>query len=150
MYDLLSVLRKDELNDIYVEGLLLEIDTDEIKLLNEIFDIIDINQKDQLETLKSKIISCSLLNEANNSTDEAKNKIKKLKYSDNTTTVKKHLAIKKGNDDSAAKKSELKLSNNIFLKYFKEFVIIFCFKKKKIHLTNLVKEIIMKWKKIVT
>jgi hypothetical protein len=121
MYDLLSVLRKEEMNDLYIEGLLLEIDTEEMKLLHEIYDLIDISQKDQLETLKSKIKSYCLVNEGNNSTDEMKNKIKKLKYSNNTISNKKQLSTKKGNvsqnltddskNDSPTKKNDSKLSN---------------------------------------
>ncbi len=41
LYDSLSYLRKAELDDLYLEGLLLECDLDEMKELNELFYLLD-------------------------------------------------------------------------------------------------------------
>jgi len=59
-YNLLPSLKKAELNDIYIEGLLLEVDTDEIKQMDNIFK--ERYKIGEFEQFKLKIKEISLLN----------------------------------------------------------------------------------------
>ena len=58
-YNLLPSLKKAELNDIYIEGLLLEVDTDEIKQMDNIFK--ERYKIGEFEQFKLKIKEISLL-----------------------------------------------------------------------------------------
>jgi hypothetical protein len=47
MFTQISVLKKVELNEFYIESLLLEVETDELKLFNQLFNLISGDDDDK-------------------------------------------------------------------------------------------------------
>lgn len=127
-YNELSDLKKVELNEFYVESLLLEIDLDDIRLLNELFNIVsgetsleDV-EKSELYELATDLVGDANSDEANNSDDTGSSKTTKKPVSKSKTkpnyksdlVVRANLkSLKIGNKASTKSnaKSEKSISN---------------------------------------
>ena len=129
---MLPSLKQAELNDIYIEGLLLEIDTNEIKQLNCIFK--ERCKNGEFEQFKLKLKEISIISESTSSgvnsnecskiinVDEAKAKnssrVEQLNTPSASTTPNANLSAKKKSQIKLVKKekgespSANKISNN--------------------------------------